>query len=203
MRTRLSSSDPVPSPLDPSTSSGQVTRGKSGHRPVLLHEVIRALDIRSDDIVVDATLGGAGHARAIAESLGKGGVLIGFDMDADAIERARTALRGTPPSVHLVCGDFRTMDRELRKRGIMNITKTLFDLGWSSYQLDSGRGFSFNADEPLLMTYQKSSEEDTLTASTIVNTWSEESLSDIIFGFGGERYSRRIAKAIVERRKKS
>ena len=89
---------------------------------------------------------------------------------------------------------------ELEKRGITKITKALFDLGWSSYQLDSGRGFSFSRDEPLLMTYSK--EGALVTAATIVNEWQESTIADIIYGFGEERYSRKIAKAIVERRQK-
>jgi 16S rRNA (cytosine1402-N4)-methyltransferase len=221
MRTRhISSSDPVLPPLDDS-------RGKSRHQPVLLHEVIDALEVQKDDVVVDATLGGAGHAVELVKGLGGNGLFIGFDADADAIERAQVRLtddveRGTWesslshvraeesetvqftgafPKIHLVHGNFRNIVSELAALGVSSITKTLFDLGWSSHQLDSGlpgqgRGFSFKTDEPLDMRYGDSD----LTAAAIVNTWSEQTLADIIFGFGGERYSRRIARTIVERR---
>ena len=203
MRTRrsTSSSDPGSSPLD-------VAQGK-GHRSVLLHEAIDLLDIQTDDTVVDATLGGAGHARELVQRLGTQGIFIGFDLDRDAIERAKTILEATPlgsegvasgPTLHFVESNFRHLDEALVKLDIKTIDKALFDLGWSSFQLDAGRGFSFLTDEPLLMTYSK--DESALTARTIVNEWSEESLADIIYGWGEERYSRRIAKAIVERRQK-
>ena len=136
MRTRLqkSSSDPV----------------SSGHRSVLLHESIDALALEKSDTVVDATLGGAGHAREIANKLGKDGTLIGFDLDADAIERARDILEGSACKVHLMQANFRNLEVELKKLGIEGIDKALFDLGWSSFQLDAGRGFSFppKADPP-------------------------------------------------------
>ncbi len=183
---------------------------QSGHRSVLLHEAIEQLAIEPNDTVVDATLGGAGHALAIAQKLDKRGTLIGMDADHDAITRAQVALAGVRPKVHLVEGNFRDLKAEVEKLGVAHITKALFDLGWSSYQLDSGRGFSLKADEPLLMTYSSSEggsasggkAPGALTAGTIVNEWEEESLADIIFGWGEERYSRRIAKCIVERREK-
>jgi 16S rRNA (cytosine1402-N4)-methyltransferase len=186
MRTRLlrSPSDPVP----------------SGHVPVLLHETIDSLAIEKSDVVVDATLGGAGHAREIADRLGSGGMFVGFDLDHDAIARAQDSLKDAKCNVHLVEASFRTLGAELEKLGIVKIDKALFDLGWSGFQLDAGRGFSFQKDEPLLMTYSK--DPKALTARTIVNEWGEESLADVIYGWGEERYSRRIAKAIVKARTK-
>ncbi|MCR4325504.1 MAG: 16S rRNA (cytosine(1402)-N(4))-methyltransferase RsmH [Patescibacteria group bacterium] len=203
MRTRRSRSSG--NPVSPSEEI-------RGHTPVLLHEALQALDIRPDDTVVDATLGGAGHARAIAERLGKAGTLIGMDLDADAIERGRAALADSKAKIHLVQANFRHIAPELKKLGIASVTKVLFDLGWSAYQLDSrlpaeasaqaGRGFSFTSDGPLLMTYAKDPAPDAITASTIVNEWGESSIADVIYGWGGERYARRIARAIVERRQK-
>ena len=185
MRTRRSqfSSDPV---------------SPQGHQPVLLHEAISSLAIVQDDVVVDATLGGAGHAKAISGQLGKNGTLIGLDLDQDAIHRAGKALAGTKPKIHLLEANFRNIEREVASLGVRRITKVLFDLGWSSYQLDSGRGFSIRADEPLRMTY--SNDPKSLTAAMIVNEWQESSIADILYGWGEERYSRRIAKAIVQRR---
>lgn len=208
MRTRRSqsSSDPVSSgsffaKATKDTHRPLVTKETlAGHTPVLLHEAIDSLSLTPDDCVVDATLGGAGHAGLIAKKLGKKGVLIGFDLDIDAIARAKEALKGTRATTHLIAGNFRNLESELHKLEIPSITKALFDLGWSSYQLDSGRGFSFLHDEPLSMTYSKDSAKSAVIAATIVNEWEEESIADILFGWGEEHYSRRIAKAIVERR---
>ena len=173
-----------------------------GHQPVLLHEAIAELAIQKEDIVVDTTLGGAGHACTIANALGKKGILIGFDVDHDAIERANISLAGVAPKVYLVEANFRDLASELAKLEIKQVDKVLFDLGWSSYQLAVGRGFSLKSDEPLLMTFAKEPKLGTLTASTIVNEWAEKSIADVIYGWGEERYSRRIAKAIVLRRAK-
>ena len=184
----------------PKTTASQ----SSGHRTVLLHEAIEQLGIKSGDIVVDATLGGAGHATAIAESLGKEGTLIGMDLDQEAIDRTKIALeKFSKPKIHLATANFRNLSSEIAKLGVTKIDKALFDLGWSGYQLEAGRGFSFLKDEPLLMTYSANPSESTLTAAMIVNEWAEESIADIIFGWGEERYSRRIAKRIIESRAKS
>src|SRR3569623_3841839 len=128
MRTRRfqSSDDPMPP--------------QSGHRSVLLHECIDSLAIQKDDVVVDATLGGAGHAREIASQLGTGGVLIGVDADEEAIQRAAPLLADSAATVHLIRSNFRHIGRELERGGIAAIDKALFDLGWSSFQLTAGRG---------------------------------------------------------------
>jgi 16S rRNA (cytosine1402-N4)-methyltransferase len=189
MRTRrhLSSSDPVPH--------------ESGHRSVLLHESLESLKLEKNDIVLDATLGGAGHAKEIAKHLTSKGILLGIDADGDAIKRAEKALKGAKAKVILIEGNFRKLESYLGKHVIPHLDKALFDLGWSQFQLSAGRGFSFLMDEPLLMTYSDSKGDDVLTAGRIVNTWGESSIADIIYGWGEERYSRRIAKAIIEARK--
>ena len=186
MRTRRSqsSSDLVP----------------SKHQSVLLHEAVQGLEIQPTDVVVDGTLGAAGHAREIAQHLDKQGTFIGFDLDTDAIARAQDALHTSQANIFCIEANFRHLGTELTARGITTINKALFDLGWSGYQLDGGRGFSFLSDEPLLMTYTKGTGEDILTAAQIVNEWEEESIADIIFGWGEERYARKIAHAIVSRR---
>jgi 16S rRNA (cytosine1402-N4)-methyltransferase len=160
------------------------------------------LDIKEDDIVVDATLGGAGHAKAIADKLGPEGKLLGFDLDHAAIERAQNALRDAKCQVELIEANFRELGSALPARSVREINSALFDLGWSSFQLEAERGFSFNTNDPLLMTYSVNPSSG-LTAQQIVNLWSESSLSDIIFGWGEERYARRIARALVERREKA
>ena len=188
MRTRRSQS---------SSDSMSIGQSGQGHRSVLLHEAVDALELKKGDTVVDATLGGAGHSLEILKSLGSNGTLIGFDADAEAIQRSEKALSNAQATVHLVHNNFRHVRQELEALGIHTIDKALYDLGWSSYQLSAGRGFSFLADEPLSMAYSAAQE---LSAETIVNDWSEESIADILYGWGEERYSRRIAKAIVEAR---
>lgn len=162
---------------------------------------MQLLAIRPDDIVVDGTLGGAGHAREIVRLLGTKGTLLGIDADAAALVRAKEALSGAVARVVLEEGNFRFLESYLGKHGIPEITKAIFDLGWSGFQLTAGRGFSFLQEEPLLMTYSDS--EDVLTAETVVNEWGEQSLADIIYGWGEERYSRQIARAIVRAREES
>lgn len=168
------------------------------HVPVLLHECLEALDIQPSDVVVDATLGGGGHAEELAAKLNETGIFVGIDADSAAILRARDALADTHARVHLIEGNFRSLESYLGKHVIPDVTKVLFDLGWSAYQLSSGRGFSFLTDEPLRMTY--STNADALDAATIVNTWSEESIADVIYGWGEEGLSRKIARAIVAAR---
>lgn len=154
------------------------------------------LAIQAGDTVVDATLGGAGHAREIHARIGAHGKLIAFDADADAITRAHGQF-GNDMNVVLVNSNFRTLRAELESRNIASIDRALFDLGWSAYQLTGGRGFSFQSDEPLSMAYDASQR---LTAREAVNEWGVSSLEDVLRGFGEERYARRIAQAISEER---
>ncbi len=191
MRTRPSSSPSNPMPSAPK---------REVHQSVLLQESILALSIKKSDTVVDATLGGAGHALSIAKQLGPKGTLVGFDLDAAAITRAEKALAQANCKTLFIEANFRALEKELTERGITSIDSALFDLGWSSFQLEVNRGFSFKKDEPLLMTYTMNSDSAAITAAIIVNEWEESSIADILFGWGEERYSRRIAKAIVERR---
>ena len=170
------------------------------HESVLLNEVLEALDVRSGDTIVDATLGGAGHFKELCSALGEGGVIIGIDADPAAVERARAAYasdrRTTRPVAHLVNDNFRNLARILERLGIGTVDKILFDLGWSGYQIAAPRGFSFQNDEPLLMTYGEGGE----TAADIVNSSSEDDLADLIFTYGEERFSRPIARAIIAAR---
>jgi 16S rRNA (cytosine1402-N4)-methyltransferase len=155
-----------------------------------------------DSVVVDATLGGAGHAKTIAKLLDKKGILVGIDSDSDAIERARASLiKDAKPKVHLVEGNFRNLLKILDELQIKKINSIIFDLGWSAYHLSVGRGFSFQKNEPLLMTYAKEPAEGDLTAKLIVNEWAEDSIADILWGWGEEKFSHQIAKAIVDNRK--
>ena len=171
------------------------------HIPVLLQNVITVLAIKPTDTVVDGTLGGGGHATHILEKLGPDGTYLGIDADDTALTRVRKLL-GRDKRMHFALGNFRTMDTLIQEGGFTEVNKILLDLGLSSDQLEirSGRGFSFMVDEPLKMTFAHAPDKSTLTAWHVVNEWSEESLADIIFGFGEEKKSRCIARAIVEAR---
>lgn len=171
------------------------------HIPVLLEEVLQGLDLQENDIVLDGTVGGGGHSEAICRKLGKKGTLIGIDADAKALEIVAERLKGAGCRVFLAENNFRDLDAVLEKFGIRFVTKILFDLGMSSRQLDvAGRGFSFLKDEPLLMTFMKDPSGETLTAREIVNEWSEETLVEILKGYGEERFARRIVQAIAAER---
>lgn len=180
------------------------------HDSVLMKEALAALAIQPGDTVVDATLGGAGHFAELLAALGEGGTIVGIDADRAAVERGRSAYardrRPERPIAHLVNDNFRNLARVLERLGIGTVNAILFDLGWSGYQVAALRGFSFLHDEPLLMTYGEngpSTEPGTgETAADIVNSSSEETLADIIFMYGEERFARPIARAIVEARSK-
>lgn len=173
------------------------------HISVLSREILEGLQINEGDTVLDCTINGGGHSELIAQKLGEHGILIGIDMDTDAIHFARERLANVKARVLLKTGNFRNLDVYLEEEGIKSVDRFLFDLGMSSRQLDKGqRGFSFRREEPLLMTFKKTLKDEDLTAEEIVNEWEEENISDILYGYGEERYSRRIAKAIVEERRK-
>lgn len=169
------------------------------HQSVLLEETIAGLRIRPGDTVVDATLGGAGHFTAMLRALEGNGTLIGIDADEEAITRAQNLTAHAPGvSVHLVRDNFRNLAGILDMLGVTSVDKVLFDLGWSAYHLESGRGFSFRAHEPLVMTYGRDSEH---TAADVVNSLPEEELAELLFTLGEERFARSIARGIVRARK--
>ncbi len=199
------------------------------HLPVLLQEVVDGLEAKRGDIVLDATVGGGGHSEALCKSVGGGATFVCLDADADAIERSRARLAGAPCAFHFYRTNFRRLEHALAAFGIAGVNRVLFDLGLSSFQLEeSGRGFSFMRDEPLLMTFEKNTPPadlpaeasaqagddsaplvrgDTpasrITAETIVNEWSEETLATLLEGYGEERHAKRIARKIVEAREHS
>lgn len=173
------------------------------HIPVLLNESIDGLQIRPGDIVLDGTLGGGGHTREIIRRFGKDVKMICLDLDHDAIERAKASIADLKYDAVFKTSGFQDIEKILNELNIPSVDRILLDLGISSFQLEvAGRGFSFQRDEPLLMTMKKSPTEADLTARDIVNTWEEKTLADIIYGFGEEKFSRKIAHAIVEARKK-
>ena len=171
------------------------------HDTVLLEESVDALAIEPGDTVVDATLGGAGHFRLMLSKLDATGTLVGIDADADALVRAQKVVDEVPlairPTVHLLNGNFRDLASLLASKELTP-NKVLFDLGWSAFHLARGRGFSFQTDEPLLMTY--GDPEEGTTAADLVNHLSEESLADLLWSLGEERFAKTIAKSIVSSR---
>lgn len=169
----------------------------SVHRPVLLAEVLQWLDPRPGQVIVDGTVGGGGHARAMAERLVPGGVLIGLDRDPSALDRAQAALAGLP--VRLAQANFSDLPEVLSALNVPEVDGVLLDLGMSSDQLaDPARGFSFSSGAPLDLRFDPTAGEP---AWRLLNRLSEQHLADLLFHYGQERYSRRIARAIVERRR--
>jgi 16S rRNA (cytosine1402-N4)-methyltransferase len=179
----------------------QTEKGEWGHQSVLLQEVIAMLDIQSGDIFLDGTLGSGGHSEEIVKRYGAKVKIVGLDADANAIERSRKRLTAYEGDVTLVQDNFRNLGNVLESLNLRTVDKILLDLGMSSNQLEqSGRGFSFQKDEPLQMTFKEQPDERDLTAYTILNEWAEDSIEAILKGFGGERYARRIASQIIQAR---
>jgi 16S rRNA (cytosine1402-N4)-methyltransferase len=169
------------------------------HKSVLLQEVLADLAFEKGNVFVDGTVNGGGHSVAVVERFGKDISIIGIDLDTDALARAEGRL--SAGSVTLINDSFRNIDSVLDNTGYKLADKILFDLGLSSNQFEeSGRGFTFQKDEPLSMSFKKEGGVKGFTAHDIVNTWEEENIADVIYGYGEERYSRRIARAIVEHR---
>jgi len=167
------------------------------HISVLLQECLDGLNIRPDGIYVDGTLGGAGHSSQIVRRLSTG-KLIGIDRDPVALKAAGERLAPFEKNVILVHSNFCEIAQVLRDREISGVDGILLDLGVSSHQLDEvSRGFSYMADAPLDM---RMNGEDSLTAHTVVNTWSQEELRRILYTYGEERYAPQIAAAICRRR---
>ncbi len=168
------------------------------HRSVLLDECIEGLAIKPCGIYVDGTAGGGGHSFHIASKLGEGGRLIAIDQDENAIAAAGKRLAPFGDKVTLVRSNFSRVSEVLSELGIEKIDGILMDLGVSSYQLDTPeRGFSYNADAPLDMRMDN---RNPLDASVVVNTYSEERLREIIYGYGEEKFGGKIASEIVKAR---
>jgi len=171
------------------------------HVPVLLHETIEALNIKSDGIYLDGTLGGGGHSFEIAKRLGDGGRLIGIDRDDEAIRAAGERLKGFSQLVTIIRENYGSVKRIAKELSIKAFDGILLDLGVSSRQLDeSERGFSYSDDNsPLDMRMDRREEK---TAETILNSYSEGELERIIRLYGEEKFSRQIAANIVKEREK-
>lgn len=171
------------------------------HEPVLLEEVIRLLDIPRGGIFVDATADGGGHLREILKRLPDGGRVVGIDYDAAMIEKLEREF-GEDKRASFINGNFRDIGNLLSRYAGM-VDGILYDLGFSSLQLEeSGRGFSFKEDEPLIMTLKQNLTPQDLTAEKIVNDWPEDRLKEIIRVYGEERFAGRIARCITEARRR-
>ena len=169
------------------------------HKSVLLAEVVKQLRSKTGGTLVDCTLGGAGHARAILEHIGTESLFIGIDRDDTALAAAKIALENFSQQLLLVKGNFRDLD-QLLKGKVDAVDGFLFDLGVSSIHFDiAERGFSYKKDGPLDMRMDKSQK---LTAATIVNEYSNNELHQIIRDYGEERWASRIAQFIVEARER-
>ena len=167
----------------------------SEHTSVLLHESIDSLNLSSGDTFLDCTFGAGGHSRYVCEKY-KGIHIIAVDQDQQALDKANM----TGCDIKLMSHNFKDLDLALQEAGVKSVNGILFDLGTSVDQIkSSGRGFTFEKDEPLLMTLQNN-DDSVLTAKDILNLWGAETLETVIRGYGGERYARRIARAIVEER---
>ncbi|RUT47936.1 16S rRNA (cytosine(1402)-N(4))-methyltransferase RsmH [Paenibacillus anaericanus] len=178
------------------------------HITVLKKEATEGLHIKPDGIYVDCTLGGGGHSAVILSKLGAEGRLIAFDQDDWALDNAKEHLSSEGERLTLVRSNFRHLEEKLAQiegvpqvQGVPQVDGILFDLGVSSPQFDEGeRGFSYNADAPLDMRMDQTAE---LTAREIINEWSERDIAKILFQYGEEKFSRRIAKVIVTKREES
>lgn len=166
------------------------------HVPVMVAEIVTWLDPSRGGTFVDCTLGLGGHTRALLEAGAEH--VVGFDRDAGALERAREALAAFGDRVDYVHADYRTLEAVLDARGLARVNGVVADLGVSSMQLEEeGRGMSFRRDEPLDMRMDRSTGP---TVADLLAETEEGDLADVIFRFGEERHSRRVARAIVRAR---
>ena len=173
--------------------------GNDYHIPVLYYETLDNLVINPDGVYIDCTLGGGSHSEGILERLSDKGLLISIDQDSNAIEYSKKRLEKFGPKWKVFKGNFENIDTIAYMAGVDKVDGILMDIGVSSKQLDDPeRGFSYRYDVKLDM---RMNIEQKISAYDVVNTYSEEQLSKIIFEYGEERYARKIAKLIVEERK--
>lgn len=169
------------------------------HIPVLVDEVLEGLQVHPGGLYIDGTVGGGGHAAAILEASAPDGQLLGLDRDPQAAVYARKRLVAFGDRARIVHAPYTRLETVARERGFFPATGVLLDLGFSTLQIDDpARGFAFRFDGPLDMRYDPSS--DTPTAADLVNTLSEEELANLLWQYGEERQSRRIAQAMVRAR---
>lgn len=172
------------------------------HIPVLLNEVIRQLDPKPKDFIIDGTIGSGGHSLEIFSRISPGGILLGVDLDKNLLKLAKKRIlaefkdKMKTTKLILVEGNYADLPKILRKKKLPKADGLLLDLGFSSEQLNARRGFSFMTDDPLIMTYGGGNE-----VRKIIKDLSEQELAKIIFELSNERFSKVIARAIKEREK--
>lgn len=172
----------------------------SEHIPVLEGELTERINLSPDAIMVDATIGQGGHSFLFGQSLGKNGAIVGFDIDEKSLQAAEKRLEKLECKLFLVRDNFSRIDYHLKELGIDKVDFILADLGFCSAQLDDDeKGLSFQREMPLDMRMDK---RLTTTAADIVNEYDKKSLADLIYKYGQDRASRRIARFIVENRRK-
>ncbi|MEI6042684.1 MAG: 16S rRNA (cytosine(1402)-N(4))-methyltransferase RsmH [bacterium] len=193
------------------------------HIPVLLQSVLEQLDLKKGQVFIDCNLGDGGHSEQIAKQLDGDVTIVGFDLDHDAIDRAASNFEiafkdlKNRPNIILINDNFRNLKKALDDKGIETADAILYDLGLSSYELEqSGRGFSFKKDEPLLMTFANGGEhpesqqskkmildkeaDTSFNAEDIINDWDEENIKTIIESYGEDKFAYKIARGIVNAR---
>ena len=171
------------------------------HKTVLKEEAVAALALAPESVVIDATYGAGGHAELICSQLSKKGMYVGIDADKTAFAGSFLLEKKGGPKFHLVNDNFSNVAVISEKLKLPPVDAILADLGWRTDQFESGgKGFSFSSNDPLTMTYGDG-EQYLFTANDIVNGWQEEDIANVIYGYGEERYSRRIAHAIVTARR--
>jgi 16S rRNA (cytosine1402-N4)-methyltransferase len=171
---------------------------ETGHIPVLLREVLDGLAVKSGGWYVDCTVGLGGHSAAILEASAPDGQLLGLDADERSLEQARLHLKPFGDRAHLVHANFRALEQVAQQYGISRVDGIFLDLGLSSWQLaDTERGFSFQTGGPADMRFDATTGA---SAAELVNTLSEEELASILWKFGEEPRSRRIARALIAAR---
>ena len=168
------------------------------HIPVMVNEVLQYLNINPNGIYVDVTVGAGGHSKHILNQLSPTGTLVGFDRDNEALDLAKNTLSASPSRINLACASYHTFPSFLHSKGMSSVNGFLLDLGLSSMQLDdASRGFAFSKSGPLDMRFDQQSDLD---ATSLINHSSEEEIANIIYEYGEERLSRRIAKSITNKR---
>lgn len=169
---------------------------ESAHEPVMVKEVMNALQLKSDGIYADLTIDGAGHALALLQAAGEGAKLLGLDADKAMLRLSKARLKAFENQVRLVHANFAELKRAANQAGFEAFDGIFADLGFSSNQLSAKRGFSFMEDAPVDMRLNA---EEGITARALIAKLSEKELADVIYRYGEERQSRPIAKALKSR----
>jgi 16S rRNA (cytosine1402-N4)-methyltransferase len=175
------------------------------HIPVLKKEVIEYLNPKPNENFIDCTIGEGGHSLTILEKISPEGKILGIDWNLEAIEKLKIKIEnlGFKKNLILVCDNFANLEEIVEKNKFWPVNGILFDLGMSSWEIEeSGKGFTFKKDEPLIMSYSHNVNSATgLTAMEIINNWQEEDIEKILKEYGEEKFGRSIAREIVRARK--